>query len=201
MGLMTERVRCRKCALGQGRLTVPPTGVDGKQYLTFVGEAPGANEDQYGKPFIGKAGNILVELLEMLDLKREQVLITNVCKCRPPANRDPYDDEREACIHQWLIHELTARGDDGLRLVIPLGKVAMTAFLGERSIYDAAGRVWSTEYLTGTLWDRLVPWGAPVLRVYPLLHPASIFRSGENRKRFWADAGKLKRFLVEKWWL
>jgi DNA polymerase len=176
-------------------MTVPGVGT-GRPRLVLVGEAPGANEDRCGEPFIGRAGDELNKLLVMLGVCRKQVYITNICKCRPPANRDPYDDEREACIQQWLFAELlnVARR----RLVVPLGKVAMSCFLGDRSIFEAAGRVWSTEHLSETLWGRLAPWGSPVLTVFPMLHPAATFRSGAARKQFWKDAEKLKLLLKRR---
>lgn len=195
MDSLAGREKCLFCTLGKGHRMVPGSGPK-RPRLVFVGEAPGADEDRLGKPFIGRAGQVLDELLDVIGMQRSQVYITNICKCRPPANRDPSDDERKACIQRWLFPELpgVARG----RLVISLGKVAMSCFLGDRSIFEAAGRVWSTEHLSETLWGELTPWGSPVLTMFPMLHPAATFRSGRNKKRFWEDAEKLKLLLKKR---
>lgn len=190
-----DRVDCGQCRLGHDRLMVPGSG-PARPRLVFVGEAPGADEDRKGVPFVGRAGSVLDEALDVLGIPRTQVYITNICKCRPPANRDPENDEREACISQWLLSELLHVAHR--RLVIPLGKVAMSCFLGDRSIFEAAGRVWSTEHLSDTLWGRLAPWGSPVLTVFPVLHPAATFHSGTSRKKFWEHVDKLKRLLKER---
>lgn len=196
MGFLTDRVQCYKCDLGRHRETVLPTGLNGERRLAFVGEAPGVDADRRGEPFVGAPNSILTKLLGVLELSRDQVIVTHVCKCRPPSDRDPYDDEYTTCLHEWLIHELTMRSE--MPLVIPLGELAATVFLGARPIHNVAGRAWSTEYLTGTLWDSLVPWGAPVLRVYPLLHPALISESGLDERRFWSDVSRL-RIVLKKW--
>ena len=93
-----EVVACQKCPLGKTR-TLPVVGVgshDAK--IMFVGEAPGANEDATGVPFCGAAGKILDELLDSVGIKREEVYICNILKCRPPNNRDPQRDETDACV-------------------------------------------------------------------------------------------------------
>ena len=96
-GLEDAGKNCRKCILWRTRKNVVFGQGDCNSKILFVGEAPGANEDQKGIPFCGKAGDILNELLAHVGLKREQIYITNILKCRPPANRDPQTDEIEAC--------------------------------------------------------------------------------------------------------
>ena len=93
-----EVIACRKCDLYKTR-TLPVVGVgDHEAKIMFIGEAPGANEDRTGVPFCGAAGKILDELLASVDIKREDVYIANILKCRPPGNRDPLPDEKMACI-------------------------------------------------------------------------------------------------------
>ena len=95
---LAEHLRgCTRCPLSEGRTTVVVGAGDPDARLMFVGEAPGANEDRTGLPFVGQAGKLLDGLLEGIGLTREQVFIANVLKCRPPGNRDPHPDEIAAC--------------------------------------------------------------------------------------------------------
>lgn len=126
-----ERVRsCQGCALAQTRTnSVPGEGPLTAEVL-FIGEAPGANEDKLGRPFVGQAGQFLDELLAAGGLKRPEVYICNVLKCRPPANRDPAPDEITACA-DYL--------DEQIRLVDPLvivtlGRYSMAKFFPQQSI-------------------------------------------------------------------
>ena len=89
---------CTGCSLYQCRINTVPGEGSSMPDLIFIGEAPGATEDQEGRPFIGKAGLILTEMISSLGLEREQVFITNVIKCRPPNNRPPRPDEIDACL-------------------------------------------------------------------------------------------------------
>lgn len=100
---LEEEIRgCRKCRLANSRTNpVPGEGNKGSRVM-FVGEAPGRKEDESGRPFVGPAGQLLTELIEKIGVKREDVYITNVVKCRPPNNRDPMDDEIEACLPYLL---------------------------------------------------------------------------------------------------
>lgn len=95
---LAEHLRgCTRCPLSEGRTTVVVGAGDPDADLMFVGEAPGANEDRTGVPFVGQAGKLLDGLLEGIGLAREQVFIANVLKCRPPGNRDPHPEEIDAC--------------------------------------------------------------------------------------------------------
>src|SRR3989304_3303636 len=93
----SEVIVCPKCKLHLGRKKAVPGEGPATAALMFVGEGPGFHEDQQGRPFVGAAGKFLEELLGYINLKREQVFITNVAKCRPPGNRDPEPDELQAC--------------------------------------------------------------------------------------------------------
>src|SRR5258705_257787 len=105
--LQTEASGCTRCALSEGRTQVVFGAGDPNADLMFVGEAPGFHEDKQGVPFVGQAGKLLDRLLAGIGLAREDVYIANVLKCRPPGNRDPQQDEIEACeSHLWKQIEL-----------------------------------------------------------------------------------------------
>src|SRR4030042_2155345 len=99
--LYKEIERCQACELAKNRTKVVPGEGPEKVDILFIGEAPGWHEDQQGRPFVGPAGQFLEELLASINLKRSQVYIANVIKCRPPANRDPLPDEIRLC-RPWL---------------------------------------------------------------------------------------------------
>ena len=101
-------LRCRECPLCEGRTNVVFGVGDPEAELMFIGEGPGANEDLQGEPFVGRAGQLLDDMLEMIDLRRDQVYIANIVKCRPPNNRDPLGEEQSACMH-WLDTQLEPR--------------------------------------------------------------------------------------------
>lgn len=173
------RKSCDKCPLGAGRLMVPPSGPLSAPIM-FLGEAPGEAEDRLGVPFVGRSGNVLAGLLELLGLRREQVLITNICWCRPPENRTPTLDEATTCKSNYLwplLGKLTR-----LTLVITLGGTAASHMgYGTKSIYKIAGI--AREWLFGAYW-----W-------YPMVHPAATFRSRVGQERWREDGRRLRRLL------
>jgi uracil-DNA glycosylase family 4 len=144
--------------------------------VMLVGEAPGASEDRAGRPFVGRAGRLLDEVLEVAGLRRADVYVTNVVKARPPANRDPRVGEVEHCM-PWLLAELELVRP---RLVVPLGRHALAHFAPGCKITEVAG----------TRIDRDGP------PVYALLHPAAALRSPAMRERLFADAGRLPAALA-----
>lgn len=96
-GLVNEILSCKRCPLHKYRKKAVPGEGSLDSKIVFIGEAPGQKEDEEGRPFVGSAGKLLTELLESIGMRRGEVFITNVVKCRPPNNREPYDDEVEAC--------------------------------------------------------------------------------------------------------
>ena len=98
---------CHKCTLGDTRTHVVPGAGNPHAKVMFIGEAPGKNEDLQGQPFVGAAGQLLNQMLERIGLKREDIYIANILKCRPPRNRDPQPDEIEACT-PWLREQIKA---------------------------------------------------------------------------------------------
>src|SRR5215203_2335026 len=93
----TDVRRCRMCRLSEKRTVGVPGEGDPQAEIMFIGEGPGFHEDQQGRPFVGAAGQLLTEMLRLIELRREDVFITNVVRCRPPGNRDPLPDELTAC--------------------------------------------------------------------------------------------------------
>jgi len=127
---------CSKCNLCKGRTkAVPGEGTPNAKIL-FIGEGPGFHEDRQGRPFVGPAGQFLDELLESINLKRADVFITNVVKCRPPNNRDPLPEEIDAC-NDYLDRQIAALKP---RVVVTLGRYSMAKFFGNEKISVIHGR-------------------------------------------------------------
>ena len=149
---------CTKCALAQGRTQVVfGTGSPAAE-LMFVGEAPGFHEDKQGVPFVGAAGQLLSKLLDGIGLKRDDVYIGNVLKCRPPGNRDPLPEEIEACEpHLWRQIELIEP-----KLICTLGNFATKLLSGKPTgITQVHGR------------PQEVVLGGNAVTLYPIFHPAA----------------------------
>ncbi|HJO06221.1 MAG TPA: uracil-DNA glycosylase, partial [Chloroflexota bacterium] len=142
--IATEVTACTRCPLAETRTrSVPGNGDPTSPYL-FIGEAPGANEDAQGLPFVGNAGSVLNRLIEGIGLQREEVFVTNIVKCRPPDNRDPEAAEIEAC-SDYLSRQIELMDPEA---IITLGRFSMNHFLpGERisrihgSSHEVDGRI------------------------------------------------------------
>jgi DNA polymerase len=122
--LEAEVRSCTRCRLSEGRKRAVPGEGDRQAKIMFVGEGPGFWENEQGRPFVGQAGKLLEELLTDIGLRREQVYITNVVKCRPPNNRDPLPDELTAC-HGYLERQIALFEP---RLIVTLGRFSMAKF-------------------------------------------------------------------------
>jgi uracil-DNA glycosylase family 4 len=135
--LAEEIRRCTACPLWKGRTLAVPGEGNSQAKIMFVGEAPGAEEDRQGRPFVGRAGKLLDEMLKVAGLKREEVFITNCVKCRPPGNRNPKTAELKTC-KKWLDKQI-----DIIKpaLIVLLGRVAVKNLLGEARIKDHNGKV------------------------------------------------------------
>jgi len=168
---------CTKCGLAGTRTNaVPGEGADSPSIL-FIGEGPGANEDQQGRPFVGRAGKLLDELLGVVPLRRSDVYITNVVKCRPPENRDPLPEEVRAC---WPYLEAQIRLLNP-KVIATLGRHAMNRFLPDTRISDQHGRA--------TVWRDIV--------VFPLYHPAAALRSSTLRQTLENDIRRLPQAVLQ----
>jgi uracil-DNA glycosylase family 4 len=140
--LRTKWMDCQACGLGQLRKNVVFGEGNPNADIMFIGEAPGANEDKIGQPFVGDAGAIFIPMLEYLGIRREDTFITNIVACRPPNNRDPISAEKEACMPR--VYELIYLVDP--LLIVAVGKFALNALVGGRSwgIEKEHGHVFSS---------------------------------------------------------
>ena len=132
-----EVAGCTKCELYHSRkLAVPGEGPADAEIM-FIGEGPGFHENQQGRPFVGAAGKFLEELLSKVRMKREQVYITNVVKCRPPGNRDPRPEEVSTCTSSYLDLQIQAINP---KVIVTLGRFSMGLFLSNAKISDVHGQ-------------------------------------------------------------
>ena len=171
---------CSKCGLCRGRTQVVFGVGDAQAALMFVGEGPGFHEDRQGEPFVGQAGKLLTELLRDIGLRREDVYIANVVKCRPPENRDPAPDEIEACSPHLMEQIAIIRP----RVVCTLGRFA-TKLLAETELSMTA--------IHGKAKARTLA-GVDTV-VFPVFHPAAALYTPANRQVLVEDFAKLRRLL------
>jgi DNA polymerase len=176
---LEEAVRtCTKCALHKTRTqTVFGVGNHRAQWM-FIGEAPGADEDAQGEPFVGRAGQLLNAMLAALGLKREEVFIANVLKCRPPNNRDPQADEVEHC-EPYLIRQIELIQP---KLIVALGRHAAHSLLKT----DLA--------LARLRGQRLSYQNIPLVVTY---HPAYLLRTPSDKRKAWEDLRRARSLLAE----
>ena len=167
---------CQKCGLAGSRTHLVFGEGNHKADIVFVGEAPGKNEDHQARPFIGTAGKLLSELLDSIGLKREDVYIANVVKCRPPENRNPKAEEIASCIpYLWKQIEWIRP-----KVVCTLGNFATQTLLGQK---------------TGIMKLRGQPIQVKNFIVYPMLHPAAVLHQGNLRPILAEDFQELRKFL------
>ena len=173
--LYEECIHCQKCGLAETRTNVVFGEGARDAEVMFIGEGPGEQEDRTGRPFVGRAGQLLDDMLAMIDLKREKVFIGNMVKCRPPKNRDPAISEQEACA-EWLQHQIELLEP---KMIVCLGRIAAMKFIKpdfritqeHGKWFDVNGR-----------------------RVMALYHPAALLRDPNKRPETFDD---LKRLQAE----
>lgn len=154
--------QCRKCRLCENRKNVV-FGVGNREAdIMFIGEGPGADEDAQGEPFVGKAGKLMNMAFDMLGIKREEVYIANIVKCRPPNNRNPQDDEAENCLDYLRNQVILVKP----KIIVLLGSVALKNILGKEYGITASRGKWLER--KGILY-------------MPTWHPAALLRD-ENKK-------------------
>jgi DNA polymerase len=173
-----EQIRaCQACKLGAGRTNAVPGDGPEQAAIVFIGEGPGFHEDKQGLPFVGAAGQFLEELLASINLKREGVFITNVVKCRPPANRDPEPDEIMAC-QKHLERQLEL-----IRplMVITLGRFSMARYFPNAKISKIHGQ---PKKMDGVIY-------------YPMYHPAAALHQPSLRGTVQEDMKHIPRLLAE----
>jgi DNA polymerase len=167
--------RCKLHTLGRQQIVFGVGNPDAD--LMFVGEAPGADEDIQGIPFVGRAGQLLTKIIEAIELKREDVYIANVIKCRPPGNRNPEPDEIEQC-EPFLFRQIDSIKP---KVIVTLGKfAAQTLLRTEEAISRIRGRVFDYR-------------GA---KLVPTFHPAYLLRNPSSKREVWEDM-KLVRNLLK----
>lgn len=165
---------CTKCGLAHTRTRVVPGEGDPRAGFVVVGEAPGATEDETGRPFVGRAGQLLNDILKAIGFAREQVFIMNVLKCRPPGNRDPEPMEVAAC-SPFLHRQLALIGP---RVILAMGRPAAGTLLGTNSsLTDLRGKVHSYR-------------GIPLIVTY---HPAALLRNPNWKRPTWDDVRLARR--------
>ncbi|MCD4813710.1 uracil-DNA glycosylase [bacterium] len=166
--LYAQVKNCKQCELAGSRRNVVFGEGDPSAQLVFVGEAPGLDEDKSGRPFMGEEGNLLTKIIESIGLKREEVYLCNVLKCRPPGNRNPSSVEIEACQSFLKIQ---------LDLIKPKVICALGAFAGQVLL--------QTKEPIGTLRGKIYTYqGIPVVPTY---HPAALLYRPQNKKYVWQD--------------
>jgi uracil-DNA glycosylase len=159
---------CTRCRLHEGRQSVVFGEGNPHAVLVFVGEAPGREEDLQGRPFVGKAGELLTRIIEAIDLTREEVYIANIMKCRPPQNRNPQPDEIRTCL-PFLRQQLEAIRP---RIICALGTfAAQTLLQTEERISLLRGKFYAYQ-------------GA---RLMPTYHPAFLLRNPQFKRDVWED--------------
>jgi len=163
-------------------MRVVPGAGSAEAEIMFIGEAPGKKEDETGVPFVGAAGKFLDEMLSTIKLKREEVYIANVCKCRPPANRDPSPEEIKLC-WPWLLAQIKIIKP---KLIVTLGRHSMERFLPGQKISEMHGHVMRRE-IEGI--------GPQIF--YTLYHPAAALYNGSMRETLIKDFKRIPKILKE----
>ncbi len=164
---------CTRCRLAEGRKSVVFGAGNPQAELMLVGEGPGAEEDRQGLPFVGPAGELLTKIIQAIDMKREDVYIANVVKCRPPGNREPEPDEVQAC-RGYLEKQIALVRP---RILVALGRTAAQTLLGSQSpIGQLRGR-----------WHQV--FGIPIMVTY---HPAALLRNQALKRPTWEDMQQVR---------
>lgn len=165
---------CKRCKLHPTRKNIVFGSGNPGARLMLVGEAPGAEEDEQGMPFVGKAGQLLTKIIEAIDLKRSDVYIANIIKCRPPSNRNPDEDEIKTCI-PFLKKQIEIIAPE---IVCTLGNIAA------RSLLDTDMGITK---LRGRFHER------SGLKIMPTYHPSYLLRDQSKKRETWEDMKKVKK--------
>jgi uracil-DNA glycosylase family 4 len=175
--LCEEISACRGCELAKYRTKVVPGEGAEDADLLFIGEAPGWHEDQQGRPFVGPAGQFLDQLLASIGLRRGEVYIANVIKCRPPQNRDPLPVEIESC-RKWLDQQIETIQP---QMIITLGRYSLARYFPSDSIGKVHGK---PRKLGGVV-------------LYPMYHPAAALHQGSLRRTIETDMLRVPHILAQ----
>jgi uracil-DNA glycosylase len=169
---------CKRCKLHRTRKTIVFGEGHEKARLMVIGEGPGFEEDVQGRPFVGRAGQLLTKILQSIQLQREEVYITNIVKCRPPQNRNPEPDEIESC-NPFLSKQIQAIQP---RIICTLGTFASQTVLKTDAKITA---------LRGRFYDR------DGVKIFPTYHPAYLLRNPERKRDVWEDMKQIQTWLSQ----
>lgn len=172
--LYSEINGCQKCRLGEQRTNIVIGEGDPKATIMFIGEGPGRDEDLSGRPFVGRAGQLLDKMIGAIGFRREEVYIANVVKCRPPNNRTPEESEADACLPYLRVQFALIRP----KIIVCLGATAA------KYIYDPNVRITRDR---GVWKDKKGVW------ILPTYHPAALLRDESKKREAWEDMQKLKQ--------
>jgi uracil-DNA glycosylase family 4 len=167
---------CTRCPLHEGRTHIVHTEGNQEARLMFVGEAPGADEDMQARPFVGRAGQLLTKIIESIGFKREEVLIGNINRCRPPGNRAPLPDEVAMC-KPFLLREIAAIRPE---VIVVMGNTAMKNLLDVKE---------GITKLRGMFQDY------QGIKIMPTFHPAYLLRDPSKKRETWEDLKKVRDYL------
>jgi uracil-DNA glycosylase len=169
---------CRRCKLHRTRRTLVFGEGNERAKLMLIGEGPGYDEDIQGRPFVGKAGQLLTKIIQAIHLRREEVYITNIIKCRPPQNRNPEPDEIQSC-HPFLLKQIEAIQP---KIICALGAfAAQTLLKTDAKITTLRGRLYDLEGI----------------KVIPTYHPAYLLRNPDRKREVWEDMKQISEWMNE----
>jgi uracil-DNA glycosylase family 4 len=178
-------LQCRQCRLHESKTHYVPGEGSNQPDIIFVGEGPGQTEDQFGRPFIGNAGQLLDKIIQKMGYRREDVFIGNVVKCRPPNNREPLKDEVEACL-PYLRRQIELLNP---KVIVCLGKVALNNLLG-------------TSHSMGRIRGQLL--NLDLIPLIPTYHPSYILHKKEKeeisqaKREVWEDMQKVLAIIAKQ---
>ena len=169
-------LECKKCRLCTNRTNIVFGQGNKKARLMFIGEGPGADEDKQGIPFVGKAGQLMNNAFQALEINREDVYIANIVKCRPPSNRVPEDDEVQTCLNY-------------LRNQVILIKPKIIVLLGSTALKNILGKEYGITAVRGNWMEK------NGIKYMPTWHPAALLRDENKKIEFWQDLKEVKRYI------
>ena len=169
-------LECKKCRLCTNRTNIVFGQGNKKARLMFIGEGPGADEDKQGIPFVGKAGQLMNNAFQALEINREDVYIANIVKCRPPSNRVPEDDEVQTCLNY-------------LRNQVILIKPKIIVLLGSTALKNILGKKYGITAVRGNWMEK------NGIKYMPTWHPAALLRDENKKVEFWQDLKEAKKYI------
>ncbi|MGC8924259.1 MAG: type-4 uracil-DNA glycosylase [Candidatus Micrarchaeia archaeon] len=183
---LEEKIRtCKECPLYKERTNAVPGEGSPNAKVMFIGEAPGENEDLQGRPFVGRAGMLLNEMLEKVGIKRNEVYITNVVKCRPPNNRDPEEDEIRICTSLFLKHQIEIINP---KVIVGLGRFSSKYLFDSYGLeFPGISKVHGKAYKIDNLYHHLV--------IFPIYHPAAAIYNQALKRALEIDFVELSKII------